>query len=55
MGQQADMEHDFYIGLSYGVTGVILCLMTARTLRVYFSFRKQIEDEFESEDSSKSS
>ena len=46
MGQQVDMEHDFYIGLSYGVTGVILCLMTARTLRAYFSLKKQIDDEF---------
>ena len=47
------MAHNFYISFSYGATGVILCLMIARTLRAYFSFRKQIEDEFKSEDAAK--
>jgi len=49
------MAHNFYIGFSYGATGVILCLMITRTLRAYFSFRKQIEDELKSEDASKNS
>ena len=48
------MEHDFYIGLSYGVTGVILCLLTANILRAFFSFRKQIDDEFKPEESANS-
>ena len=49
------MAHNFYIGFSYGATGVILCLIITRTLRAYFSLRKQIEDEFKSEDASKNS
>ena len=49
------MAHNFYIGFSYGATGVILCLIITRTLHAYFSFRKQIEDEFKSEDASKNS
>ncbi|EJW21239.1 hypothetical protein IMCC14465_10350 [alpha proteobacterium IMCC14465] len=54
MGQLADMEHDFYIGLSYGVTVTILGLLTARTLRAYLNFRKQIDDAFKSDDAPKS-
>lgn len=39
------MAHEIHVGLSYGVTGVIVALLAVKTLRDYFTSRKQLDAE----------